>query len=73
VPPALRVNGQELRDFSLSSLVKRLRASGVSEQAAEEIREQGLALYEAAWSEYERNHGLRHPVRFYQEGLVTAL
>jgi hypothetical protein len=34
---------------------------------------QGEALYEAAWSEYERTHGLRHPVRFYQEGLVTAL
>ncbi len=73
VPPPLRVNGQELRDFSLSSLAKRLRASGVSEPAAEEIRVQGVALYEAAWSEYERNHGLRHPVRFYQEGLVTAL
>ena len=24
------------------------------------------------WSEYGRNHGLRHPVRFYQEGLVQA-
>jgi hypothetical protein len=23
-----------------------------------------------AWSEYERNHGSRHPVRFYYEGLV---
>jgi hypothetical protein len=72
VPAALRVNGQELRDFSLSSLAKRLRASGVSEQAAEEIRLQGVELYEAAWSEYERTHGLRHPVRFYQEGLVSA-
>ena len=43
------------------------------EQAAEEIRMQGVALYEEAWSEYERTHGLRHPVRFYQEGLVSAL
>jgi len=31
-----------------------------------------MKLYEVAWSEDERNHGLRHPVRFYQEGLVTA-
>ena len=73
VPPPLRVNGMELREFALSSLAKRLRASGVSESAAEEVRAQGVELYNTAWSEYERNHGLRHPVRFYQEGLVTAL
>src|SRR5216683_4214866 len=73
VPPPLRVNGLELREFALSSLAKRLRASGVSAPAAEEVRERGVELYEAAWSEYESNHGLRHPVRFYQEGLVTAL
>ena len=72
VPPPLRVNGVELREFALGSLAKRLRAAGVSAAAAEEVRAQGMALYDAAWSEYERNHGLRHPVRFYQEGLVTA-
>jgi ribonucleoside-diphosphate reductase beta chain len=73
VPPPLRVNGLELREFALSSLAKRLRAAGVSEPAAEEVRAQGMRLYEVAWSDYERNHGLRHPVRFYQEGLVAAL
>jgi hypothetical protein len=73
VPPPLRVNGLELREFALSSLAKRLRAAGISESVAEEVRERGVELYEAAWSEYESNHGLRHPVRFYQEGLVTAL
>jgi ribonucleoside-diphosphate reductase beta chain len=72
VPPGLRVNGLELREFALSSLAKRLRAAGVAEAAAGEVMNQGVELYEAAWSEYERNHGLRHPVRFYQEGLVTA-
>ncbi len=72
VPPPLRVNGQELRDFALSSLAKRLRAAGISEPAAQEVRALGIELYETAWSEYERNHGIRHPVRFYQEGLVTA-
>jgi ribonucleoside-diphosphate reductase beta chain len=72
VPPPLRVNGLELREFALGSLAKRLRAAGVSEPAAEQVRAQGMALYEAAWSAYERNHGLRHPVRFYQEGLVSA-
>jgi ribonucleoside-diphosphate reductase beta chain len=72
IPPPLRVNGVEVREFALSSLAKRLRASGIAEAAAEEIRVQGMALYDAAWLEYERNHGVRHPVRFYQEGLVTA-
>ena len=73
IPPPLRVNGLELREFALRSLAKRLRAAGISEPVAEQVRAQGRDLYEAAWSEYESNHGLRHPVRFYQEGLVTAL
>jgi ribonucleoside-diphosphate reductase beta chain len=73
IPPPLRVNGLELREFALSSLTKRLRAAGVSEAMADEVRAQGMELYEAAWSEYERNHGLRHPVRFYQEGLLSSL
>src|SRR6266705_4809763 len=72
VPPPLRVNGVELREFALGSLAKRLRAAGVSAAAADDIRAHGMALYDATWSEYERNHGLRHPARFYQEGLVTA-
>jgi len=72
VPPPLRVNGMELREFALSSLAKRLRAAGVSELAAQGVRARGMQLYETAWSEYESNHGLRHPVRFYQDGLVTA-
>lgn len=72
IPEPLRVNGLELRDFAISSLAKRLLASGVRRAAVEHIRDQANALYEDAWSEYENLHGLRHPVRFFQEGLVTA-
>jgi len=72
VPEPLRVNGLELREFALASLIKRLRAAGVSATDATNIREAGLSLYERAWTEYETNHGVRHPVRFYQDGLVTA-
>lgn len=72
IPPPLRVSGLDLREFALTSLAKRLRAAGISAATAEDIRKQGEHLYDAAWSEYERNHGVRHPVRFYQEGLVTA-
>ena len=72
IPGPLRVNGLELRDFALQSLAKRLRASGVTDGDVVEIRARALSLYEKAWSDYERTHGVRHPVRFYQEGLVTA-
>jgi ribonucleoside-diphosphate reductase beta chain len=72
VPEPLRVNGLELRDFALASLVKRLRAAGISDSVVAELRDRGAVLYEQAWADYERNHGVRHPVRFYQEGLVTA-
>jgi ribonucleoside-diphosphate reductase beta chain len=72
VPAPLRVNGLELRDFAVRSLIKRLRAAGLREPVTAEIQERAISLYERAWSEYERNHGVRHPVRFYQEGLVSS-
>jgi len=72
VPEPLRVNGLELRDFALSSLAKRLLASDVPAQVVQRIRRDAEALYELLWTEYETKHGVRHPVRFYQEGLVTA-
>lgn len=72
VPEPLRVNGLELRDFALASLAKRLVAAGVPVAVVKRIRTDAEALYDALWSEYEQKHGVRHPVRFYQEGLVTA-
>ncbi len=72
IPEPMRVNGLELRDFALSSLAKRLRAAGVSTPVVERIRKDAEGLYEKQWTEYETKHGVRHPVRFYQEGLVTA-
>lgn len=72
IPAPLRVNGLELREFALSSLAKRLRSAGLSAQATDEIYNQAMALYEMAWTEYEKNHGGKHPVRYYQEGLVAA-
>jgi ribonucleoside-diphosphate reductase beta chain len=72
IPEPLRVNGLELREFALTSLGKRLSAAGLSAAVVQSIRRQAESYYETAWSEYEQNHGVRHPVRFYQEGLVTA-
>ena len=72
IPEPMRVNGDELREFAVASLAKRLRASSLSAAVVADVSAQANALYEHAWSEYETTHGLRHPVRFYQEGLVTA-
>jgi ribonucleoside-diphosphate reductase beta chain len=72
IPEPLRVDSVELKEFALSSLSKRLLAAGLSASSVADIRRHADDLYEATWSEYERNHGVRHPVRFYQEGLATA-
>lgn len=72
IPEPLRVNGLELRDFAISSLAKRLRAASVPGGDIEKIRSRANGLYEQAWAEYEGAHGVRHPVRYYQEGLVSA-
>jgi ribonucleoside-diphosphate reductase beta chain len=72
IPEPLRVSGLELREFALTSLAKRLSAAGLSAAVVQSIRAQAESYYESGWSEYEQNHGVRHPVRFYQEGLVTA-
>jgi ribonucleoside-diphosphate reductase beta chain len=72
IPQPMRVDGLELREFALTSLAKRLLAAGLSAAVVQQIRKQAEEYYETSWAEYERNFGLRHPVRFYQEGLVTA-
>jgi ribonucleoside-diphosphate reductase beta chain len=73
IPEALRVDSVELKEFALSSLAKRLVAAGLSPAVVKQIRTQAETDYELTWSEYERNHGVRHPVRFYQEGLVHTI
>lgn len=72
VPPAFRINPLEARDFAIESLTKRLRAAGLSKSALDEVEAAMRAHYEAAWAEYEANHGVRHPVRYWQEGKVRA-
>ena len=72
IPEPLRVSGLELKEFALTSLAKRLQAAGLSAPVVADVRARADGLYESSWSEYERTHGVRHPVRFYQEGLVTA-
>jgi ribonucleoside-diphosphate reductase beta chain len=70
-PPNLHVNPFDVREFSLNSLTKRLRVSGVPASTCDEIRRRGFSYYEAAWAEYEDLHGENHPYRYFQ-GLAPA-
>lgn len=65
LPPALRVNPIENREFSVASLLKRLRAAGLEEASLAEVEGAMRGHYDSAWSLYESNHGEAHPVRWY--------
>lgn len=64
-PPTLRVNPYEVREFSLTSLTKRLRVAGIPKDVCDQVKERGREHYDAAWAEYEEIHGEEHPRRFY--------
>jgi len=66
----MRVNALEARDFAIESLTKRLRSSGLSDKVVGEIDAHMRSLYTAAWARYEANHGVEHPVRYWER--VTA-
>ena len=66
IPENMRVNTLEARSFAIDSLSKRLRASGLSDQVVAEIGVHMRALYEKLWAQYETNHGVEHPIRFWQ-------
>lgn len=72
LPAGTRQNVLELREFAIASLAKRLRTIGLTQSAIGEIEDRYRGLYEQCWSEYERNHGEPHPVRFYQEEAAAA-
>ncbi|MHB8572885.1 MAG: ribonucleotide-diphosphate reductase subunit beta [Candidatus Dormibacteria bacterium] len=72
LPESQRVNPLDVRSFALDSLAKRLLSVGVAPAEIERLTVRGSALYDTAWSDYEAKQGLRHPVRFYQEGLVAV-
>jgi len=72
VPAPMRIDALEARAFAIDSLTKRLRASGLSDQAVDEVGTRMSALYEDLWDEYERTHGVEHPVRFWREQQAAA-
>jgi ribonucleoside-diphosphate reductase beta chain len=72
VPEPMRVDPTETRAFAIDSLTKRLRAACLTDQAVAEVGERMLGLYEQMWAEYERNHGVAHPVRFWQQQTAAS-
>ena len=72
VPAPFRINPLEARDFAIDSLTKRLHAAGLSAAALDEIASAMHHHYESAWAQYEANHGVRHPVRYWAEGSVAT-
>lgn len=70
-PENLRISPFEVREFSLNSLIKRLRVVGFPADVCDEVRTRGLSYYDAAWADYEDIHGEDHPYRFF-EGLTTT-
>ena len=72
VPEQFRVNPYEIREFSLNSLIKRLRVAGVHEDTLAEIHRRGIEYYDTCWAEYEANNGEEHPYRFYDRMAAAA-
>ena len=70
-PPNLRVNPYDVRDFSLTSLTKRLRVAGIPRDVCDQVTERGREYYSQVWAEYESMHDEEHPHRFYDR-MATA-
>jgi ribonucleoside-diphosphate reductase beta chain len=64
-PENLRISPYDVRDFSLTSLTKRLRVAGISNKVCDQVKQKGREYYDQAWAEYEAIHGEEHPRRFY--------
>jgi ribonucleoside-diphosphate reductase beta chain len=72
VPEPMRINPLEARSFAIDSLTKRLRAAGLSNKVVDDIGDHMRSLYEKAWARYEANHGVEHPVRYWERVTATA-
>lgn len=71
-PPNLRISPYDVRDFSLTSLTKRLRVVGLPADTLEEVRRRGEGYFDDCWAEYESNHGEEHPYRFFDRTPTAA-
>ncbi len=70
LPPPMRINPLEAREFAVGSLCKRLRAVGLSDSAVGQVHDEAFGHYDESWADYEKRFGTRHPSTYYREGLV---
>lgn len=71
-PPALRINPRDVYQFSLTSLTKRLRTAGLSQQVCGKIEETGLGYFEEQIDLFEKTFGMDHGSRFFERGEVLT-
>jgi len=67
VPDSFRINPLEAREFAVDSLTKRLQAAALTDAAVDDIGRRMFGLYDEYWTQYESNHGVQHPVRYWQQ------
>jgi ribonucleoside-diphosphate reductase beta chain len=69
-PAPARIDPREVHRFSLTSLTKRLRVSGISEETCASIEAQGLGYFDAQIAEFESRFDREHPARAFDRGEV---
>lgn len=65
-PEDLQINPFDVRDFSMNSLLKRLKVIGLPEATLDDMRAKAMGYYDQAWAEYERIHDEEHPYRYFE-------
>ncbi|MCA1840379.1 MAG: ribonucleotide-diphosphate reductase subunit beta [Actinomycetota bacterium] len=69
-PPPARIDPREIHRFSLTSLTKRLRVAGLSEEVCATIEARGLTYYDDQIAEFETRFDREHPARAFDRGEV---
>lgn len=70
LPLPLRLNPREIYGFSLTSLTKRLRNAGLTQETCDEVERLGLGYFEQQIEAFEKQFGMDHGARFFDRGEV---
>ncbi len=69
-PIQARIDPREVHRFSLTSLTKRLKVAGISQNACDEIENKGFQYYEEQILAFEQTFAREHPARYFDRGEV---
>lgn len=73
LPPQLRLNPRDVYGFSLDSLTKRLRVTGLSSDVCNRVSETGWKYYMNQIEGYESRFGREHSIRYFDRGEVDLV